>query len=935
MTSTDVPSAIDRLADRNRGAAELAEALSLATIIEPALARRMRVMLGEYEPGIEADLYFSELVRDRSPGGYTLHPEVAAALRRRLSARPDRLVTAWNLIAARHAEMAPVLQIEERLQWHALNGDMVQVQEMLRDCVAALVDPGRPGFAAWAVDAVERLDPDIRALEEFRMLGIGAALRMGAPEQRIAKLVDKKLQSWLPWLSPPAHQMRKIGVTLIAGGIEFGPAGDRRYDERIEVPVEGPATLSISEGDADVRYISLRKNERRAIRSDATSFQVGNANGRRWRVSSRRTRRFIKEGRAPRVHISYKTEAYGTEQEVVLPFVIGVLADLSGPLGRNRKPIETREFVEFDAEIFDERLAEIGPEVSFAVRSDRDRPIEVDLQFRKMEDFSPGAIAVRVPALASLLRTRNQLRDLVAYCDGKDAAQDLLDRYRHEFGRLATEMLEGGIVGARRLVSRIDAEIRHAFKPQESVRARRIRSSVLRLGREVVADRSLLDQDDFFRAIKLVTDKIDASLSAAMNRILHHPHFQALESAWRGLAFLVRGSETGHDLKIRVLDVGRDDLVEMMKGGGAYAWEAGTLFKLIYEREFGTSGGQPYGVLLCDFAFGGEHDDLDTLEALAHIGATSFTPVIANAAPSLIGLKSWDELANPRDFAKEMDRPDYVRWHAFRQRDASRFLALTVPRILARVPFGSGTAPVEEFAFEEQARKIDEHAWLHASYGLGQRISEAFTQYGWCARIRGVESGGTLQNLPLALFADVEAIGGRGERTTEVAISDRREAELARLGLLPLISRINTDTATFIGVQTVHEAREFSDVQATANAKMSSMLAYTFPMCRFAQYLMCMNRDRVQIDNGRSALERELNDWLMQYVDANPDTSLEEAKARLPLKGASFTITEDSARPGLRHGELSLVANYQLEGMDVAMTAGLRLPDFSSTSTAS
>ena len=234
------------------------------------------------------------------------------------------------------------------------------------------------------------------------------------------------------------------------------------------------------------------------------------------------------------------------------------------------------------------------------------------------------------------------------------------------------------------------------------------------------------------------------------------------------------------------------------------------------------------------------------MKGLSKIGSAAHAPFIAGAAPQMMGMQSWQELANPRDLAKQFDSIDYMAWRSFRDSNDSRYMALTLPRFLGRPLYGANSEPVEEFAFEEQTEggQHDNYLWLNASYALGVRLTEAFKTYGWCTRIRGVESGGTVEGLPTALFPTDDG-SMDAKCPTEIAISDRREAELSKAGLMALVHRKNTDQATFIGAQTLHAPKAYEDKDATASANLSARLPYIFASCRFAHYLKCMVRDWV------------------------------------------------------------------------------------------
>jgi len=464
------------------------------------------------------------------------------------------------------------------------------------------------------------------------------------------------------------------------------------------------------------------------------------------------------------------------------------------------------------------------------------------------------------------------------------------------------------------------------FKPNDDVRASRIETAVQTLAQQALADSAVIG-DDIFGTLDAMRSALDKKLSEQMNQILHHADFQQMESAWRGLNYLVMNTSTGKDMKIRVLNISKDECRRMFRQFRDAAWDQSPLFKKVYEAEFGQLGGQPFGAFVCDYAFDHSAPDLEVLKGLSKIGGAAHAPFISSAAPSLLGMQSWQELANPRDLAKQFDAMEYVAWRSFRESPDSRYMALTMPRFLGRPVYGAKTEPVEEFDFEEDVGggEHDRHLWVNSAYAMGVRITEAFATFGWCTRIRGVESGGTVEGLPTAMFPTDDG-GVDMKCPTEIAISDRREAELSKAGLLALVHRKNTDQATFIGGQTLNQPIAYEDPNATASANLSARLPYIFASCRFAHYLKCMVRDWVGGNREAPQLSRELNDWLMQYVDGNPEASDEATKARLPLKAGSVEIIPDEENPGYYKGKFLFVPHYQLEGMDVSLSMVSRLP---------
>jgi type VI secretion system protein ImpC len=469
------------------------------------------------------------------------------------------------------------------------------------------------------------------------------------------------------------------------------------------------------------------------------------------------------------------------------------------------------------------------------------------------------------------------------------------------------------------------ALLQKEFKPANDTKKARIEQAVQTLAQQALSDANVVGADVYATLDSMIA-ALDRKLSEQVNKIIHHEDFQKLESAWRGLNYLVMNTSTGKDLKIRVLNISKEETRKMLRQYKDAAWDQSPLFKKIYESEFGQLGGQPFGAFTCDYYFDHSGPDVEIMKGLSKIGAAAHAPFIAGTSPSILNMQSWQELANPRDLAKQFEATDYMAWRSFRDMPDSRYMALTLPRFLGRPTYGAKSEPVEEFGFEEETGgEHDNHLWINASYALGVRITDAFKEFGWCTRIRGVESGGTVEGLPTAMFPTDDG-GVDAKCPTEIAISDRREAELSKSGFMALIHRKNTDQATFIGAQTVHAPKMYEDPAATANANLAARLPYLFASCRFAHYLKCMVRDWVGSNREAPQLQRDLQSWIIQYVDPNPAMSSELDKARMPLKDAQIEIIPDPENPGQYRGVFRFIPHYQFEGMDVSLGMVSRLP---------
>ena len=358
------------------------------------------------------------------------------------------------------------------------------------------------------------------------------------------------------------------------------------------------------------------------------------------------------------------------------------------------------------------------------------------------------------------------------------------------------------------------------FRPKSDAAKTAVEEAVKTPAEQALTNVNLVS-DDALRSIEAIIAAIDETLTAQVNEILHNDEFQKLESAWRGLSYLVNNTETDEMLKIRVLNVSKKELGKTMKKFKGTAWDQSPIFKKLYGEEYDQFGGEPYGCLVGDYHFDHSPPDVQLLGEMAKVAAAAHAPFITGADPTLMQMDSWSELANPRDLTKIFQTPEYAAWRSLRESEDSQYLGLAMPRFLGRHPYGEKTDPVEEFAFEEDTEGADsgKYSWVNAAYGMATNINRSFKNYGWCSRIRGVESGGTVANLPTHTFASDDG-GVDMKCPTEIAIGDRREAELANNGMMPLIHRKNSDMAAFIGAQSLHNPAEYDDPDATANANL-------------------------------------------------------------------------------------------------------------------
>jgi type VI secretion system protein ImpC len=484
-----------------------------------------------------------------------------------------------------------------------------------------------------------------------------------------------------------------------------------------------------------------------------------------------------------------------------------------------------------------------------------------------------------------------------------------------------TSQGQGGPLEATELQSLLQKE----FKPRSDAAKEAVESAVRTLAEAALQETTLVSADAV-STIEAIIAALDKKLTEQVNLIIHHKAFQELEGTWRGLQYLVTNTETDEMLKIRVMNISKADVGRTLKRFKGVAWDQSPIFKKVYEQEYGLFGGEPFGCLVGDYYFDHSAPDTELLGQMAQVSAASHCPFIAGVSPTIMQMGSWQELANPRDLTKIFGTPEYAPWRSLRESEDSRYIGLAMPRFLGRYPYGKNN-PVEEFDFQEDTEGAvhDKFTWVNSAFAMAVNITRSFKLYGWCSRIRGVESGGAVEGLPVHTFPTDDG-GVDMKCPTEIAISDRREAELAKNGFMPLLHRKNSDLAAFIGAQSLQKPFEYTDPDATANANLSARLPYLFACCRFAHYLKCIVRDKIGSFKERDTMEKWLNKWIIQYVDGDPANSSETTKAQRPLAAAEVKVEEVEGNPGYYRATFWLRPHYQLEGLTVSLRLVSKVP---------
>lgn len=433
------------------------------------------------------------------------------------------------------------------------------------------------------------------------------------------------------------------------------------------------------------------------------------------------------------------------------------------------------------------------------------------------------------------------------------------------------------------------------------------------------------------KTIRQAIKQIDDRMSRQLAEVMHHEQFQKLEGSWRGLNHLVMNTETSKQLKLRMLNLSKRELFKDLDK--AVEFDQSQLFKKLYEDEFGMPGGEPFGALVGDYEITNHPEDIDLLEKISGVCAAAHCPFISAAHPELFGFENWTDLTKPRDIEKIFMGKKYTKWNSFRNSDDSRYVTLVLPRVLARLPYGAATKPVEEFGYEEceldasgEAKTTGhtDYCWMNAAYVMGTNMTRAAAETNWCTAIRGMENGGKVDGLPVHNFLSDD--GDLDSKCpTEIGITDRREAELSKEGFLPLCHYKNTDYSVFFGAQTCQRPLKYDTPDATANAAISARLPYIMAASRIAHFLKCIARDKIGSFMERQDMEDFLKRWISNYVLADPKPS-PEMKARYPLAEAHITVEEIPGAPGSYNAVALLRPWLQLEELSTSLRMVAKLP---------
>jgi type VI secretion system protein ImpC len=640
--------------------------------------------------------------------------------------------------------------------------------------------------------------------------------------------------------------------------------------------------------------------------------------------------------RPPRVRITYQVETGDAIEIRDLPFVVGVFADLSGQPLQRPLLISQRRFVAVDRDNLDAVLRATAPRVSFTVANHLDPngpELLVELTFQTMYDFAPDRIAGQIPVLSCVLDVRTALGNLRRTLLVNDRLEETIAEIlsdpealscaREELHNLVSQRCSA-IEDMRScaLASRLVASARIGGTAGEEIGS-------LIGWLKVLLDEAAMGRVTFSTDVeKMLGERIrtlDELLSRQMDEVMHAEPMQRLEASWRGLAYLVQQSETSSHLKIKIFNASKAELAADLEKASTVKEAA--VFDRIFSESFGP-GGELFGVFVGDFEFGRDPADVLLLEKFANIAAWWNAPFISAAAPAMFRFESFTELAGPCDLEKIFHDALYSRWHVLRRSETARYIGLCLPRVLMRIPYGEDN-PVEQYDYRESISDHAGYLWGNAAYIFATRLTDAFARYGWCASIRGVEGGGSVEGLPFQPFRTDEG-DVVSKCPTEIAITDRREAELAGTGFIPLCYYKGADVAVFMAAPSAQKPQLYLDDEANANARLSSQLPYIFACSRFAHFMKKLVRDRIGGFPSAGDSELFLNRWISQYVLLD-DVAPQEARARFPLREARVQVGETPGEPNTYRAVVFLRPHFQLDEMAVSLRLVVPLPSMAST----
>lgn len=912
---------LSALAAANPSALTLAKYASLATRIEPELLRELRIqLLPKVHADVEATLWLSDLVEFRSPVAATFHRDIQTLLRQTLATEPQVLDDAWKIIEQVHRVRPATIRQEEKLIWLGLSNNTDALQKELQAIINSLLDPARPGISAWAIRSLQQLPENILALEEAKMLALGASFRTeDTPEALLKNIAPEELANWSTWLKPSSLATVTIAVRLLEDDIiEFCPP-NQPHSHSLTLPDTFPLTVTLrwknTANQWHSEHCKIKQGEYVQVKVPDTEIELVTRLGEKYRITKPSIHDQLSRIKKPRVHLSYDVERDGAQIKQELPVVIGVMADLTGDmLAGDKGALRDRKFVPIDRDNFDGLLQQLSPQLNLTIVSHRavkGHELLIALKFHCMGDFSPANFIYQSASHLEQINNHDCLVKLKQFLTTSPEALELFEKHSAELSSSNSNSLNGAFFSE--------------FADKFDVSINVLQTTLV----QIINDKYSLEAD-IISTITNIIIELEAILSADIQTILQHPKFLALESKWRGLHYLVNNVEQNSQLKIRVLNVSKQELYDDFQSIEEKGYCA--LEHHVYQAEFGIANGQPYTAIIGDYYFATQAQDVDLLTGLSQLCARSFCPFIAAANPNSFDMDSWTELSTPSDLVHVQERQRNFAWSNFREDLNARFVTLTLPRVLARMPHNEvnigASLSFSEIANKSSEDELDNFCWMNSAYSHGICLAKSFAETGWGSAIRGVEGGGKIDGLPTHMFlSDDNDMGMLGP--TETVITYQREAELSQLGYLPLCHNKNVDYAVFLEAQTLFQAPAYDDADATANAAISARLPYVFAASRFVQYLKVMARDKIGSFMAPEDIEQYLNRWLFSYVNNTPDASA-EMKARYPLANCRLQLAQQKGsvtNDGSYKVQLWLQPWLPMEGLTASLLEEFDIPE--------
>lgn len=928
-------------------AARLALLTCLPVRVSPQFVRQVRLcLLDGSSTGDEADLWLSDLVETRSAAGFSYRRGVRDWLRQRLAADRDLLDDLWQRVHEQQAKwLTPRARIEEELAWRLLRHQADPAIDAIWRSVITEMDEGSnaEGLARWVVrvwsDLPEgRMDHAAGRLAYYgaRLL-LGDASVLGADAQRF--LESGELNFAIRRLP-----MRRIFVGLLRdGGLLIDPAEPFKHGHAIDLPSTSPLWLQLEAADGGATpspfVITLDGTQSidRALDMDALTLRL--INGAAYRLSPPAAKHIPTRHKEQRLRIAYPIEANGNRETVELPFVVGVLSDLAGKPSKPGPDMEDRKFIDINAGNFDQVMAAIGPRIAFRTRhamSGRES-VAVELTLRSMQDFSPAAIMQNIDWLRTARETREQVARMLTYLSKYSEMAGLLDKFmenRPLLNALARrKKVTGDTSSLHELFLRYTTTsfgIRFADALTRITNAEQIEfERSLTAWARMTSPEIKSKKNGARKQVLSLIATCDRRLSSNLHSVLHHPDFQRLEAAWRGLHYLVSQTETDASLHIRVMQMSKDELYDACIPPEDGYWQESVLFKKVHKETFGRLGGQPFGCLVGDYYFNHDQYDVALMAALAQIAAEAHAPFIGGADARLLGAQSWRTFGGQVSEAT-FESKEYAAWNNFRVSQNASYLYLAAPRFLVRKPHGGGNEQgngsgngtavwrddsendrFPEFSFEEGVADADgeQFTWANSAYVIAAVITRTFAQYGWCAAIRSVEFAGIVGSLPIHRVQS----GHSGEESTgplEISFNVRLERQLAQFGLITFIKPSERKSAKSFTLPSVYKPPHKGSLAIGEDIE-NTRLHYVLTASRFMHYIKCIMRENVGAFKTPLDATWHLQEWISQYVDDNLADIFSPKRAQHPLGEARVRIVE-TENPNYWNAFLELLPIYQL-----------------------